>query len=115
MSKRTITASSSTGFTEKLESIGTNEFIEGIAMDRGHYIAVIHEEDTTYIDNLQDRLNDYKALTDELWEVVDSDRDRTVKMTQIAMALEEARDRGMVGNYVGTIDLESDASESTAS
>jgi hypothetical protein len=115
MSKRVLSATTQSRFEEKLESIGVNEFVEGIAMDRGSYIAVIHEEDTTFIDQLNDKLTEYKELTDELWEVVDSDRDRTVKMTQIAMALEEARDRGMVGNYVGTIELESDASESTAS
>jgi hypothetical protein len=114
MSKRILSATSISEFEEKLESLGTNEFIEGIGMDRGYYSAVIHEEDTTFIDQLNDKLTEYKELTDELWEVIDSDRDRTVKMIQIAMALEEARDRGMVGNCVGTIELESDASESAS-
>jgi hypothetical protein len=97
MSKRVLSASSESRFEEKLEAIGTNEFVVGIGMDRGHYIAVVHEEETTFIDNLQDRLDDYEAFAEEVASILaDSELDNVVKLAQLDMVMAEAENRDLL-------------------
>jgi hypothetical protein len=74
-----------------------NDFVVGVGMDRGHYIAVVHEEETTYIDNLQDRLDDYEAFTEEVASILaNRELDNVVKLAQLDMVMAEADDRDLL-------------------
>jgi hypothetical protein len=97
MNARVLSASSESQLEDKLEAIGVNDFVVGVGMDRGHYIAVVHEEETTYIDNLQDRLDDYEAFTEEVASILaDSELDNVVKLAQLDMVMAEADDRDLL-------------------
>jgi hypothetical protein len=118
MSKRVVSATTHSRFEDKLESIGVNEFVEGIAMDRGTYIAVIHEEDTTFIDQLNDKLTEYKELTDDYEAfteevasiLANSELDNLTKLAQLDLVMAEADDRDLLPDR-----FSDHASESTAS
>lgn len=130
MSTRILSASRQDRFQDKLESIGVNEFVEGVAMDQGHYIAVVHEEDTTYIDTLENELNDHKEFAGAVASILAEDElDSLTKLAQLDLVMAEADDRGLlpdrfsdsgegehpnphVGERVDTLD--SDASESAS-
>jgi hypothetical protein len=58
---------------------------------------VVHEEETTYIDNLQDRLDDYEAFAEEVASILaNHELDNVVKLAQLDMVMAEADDRDLL-------------------
>jgi len=104
-SVRIIAKSSQQAFTDALEDLGHDEFIEGTSVDHGHYFAVVRTLDTTAIDKLKHDLDQYRKLADEVYETLSSDAPAEQKVAQLSFTMMGAEDEGLVGEYVGTIEI----------
>jgi len=104
-SVRIITKTSQDAFTDALEELGHDEFLEGVSIDHGHYFAVVRTLDRTAIDKLKEDLDQYRKLADEVYETLESDAPAKQKVAQLCFTMMGAEDDGLVGPHVGTIEV----------